>query len=701
MKKVTLVALALAALTACSKKDDMNSSNALDGNIAPSGFKYKTTKEVSVDVTVLTNVEQGINGVPVSIYGLYNNELNKVGTAVTDAAGNIKTSVSVPSYIDSFVVSPNYIGVINDVKTFISSSNSIKLTLGGAKGVVGNFAGTFSKSSQSYVGNTIPSRGVSVFDINGTKTNTIFKYVTNAGADALGKPNFLEPTNDVISKDLLANINYSVPEGKNLANSVKGSSYLSSNATSNINLVSASDVWLTFVHEGAGNRNSLGFYTYPTNNPPTSLANIDTITFVFPNSSLYGSGGNLQSGNKVKLGNFKAGTTIGFVLYSDGWNASLGGANVKTGNTAFFTDSYLNPEKKATNRKHTVLLDYKDVNNGNTPFYIVGFEDLNRESGGCDHDFNDNLFYVTSNPITAIDRTGILPVDIAKDSDGDGVSDALDAYPNDASKAYDTYYPSANQWGTLAFEDNWPMQGDYDLNDLVVSYRYKLVSNAQNKVVEIAGDFAPIAAGANYENALGIQLPLNSASVASVSGQRLADNYIKLNGNGTENGQKNAVFIPFDGSKQLINNPNGANFVNTVANNTKVSGDTVRVIVKLVSPIESLAPATFNPFLISDKRRGYEVHLPSFPPTDLADKTLFGTNSDASNSTTGTYYVTKNNYPFALNFADAFSYPVETISISQAYSHFSDWTLSGGKSYTDWYKNTGFGYRVNTNIYNK
>ena len=98
-------------------------------------------------------------------------------------------------------------------------------------------------------------------------------------------------------------------------------------------------------------------------------------------------------------------------------------------------------------------------------------------------------------------------------------------------------------------------------------------------------------------------------------------------------------------------------------------------------------------------RRGYEVHLPNFVPTSLADNTLFGTQNDASNPTLGIYYLTKDNHPWGINFTESFKYPIETISIDQAYLHFFDWTKSGGVQYTDWYKNTGSGYQNAKNIY--
>ncbi|MGG2334385.1 hypothetical protein, partial [Salmonella enterica] len=82
------------------------------------------------------------------------------------------------------------------------------------------------------------------------------------------------------------------------------------------------EVFVTFLSEGAGFRNSIGFYSYPTNSPPKSLADIKQINFIFPNASFLGSNGSMLPGDKISLGKFSAGTTVAFVLYSNGWNGS-------------------------------------------------------------------------------------------------------------------------------------------------------------------------------------------------------------------------------------------------------------------------------------------------------------------------------------------------------------------------------------------
>ncbi|TAE18276.1 MAG: DUF4842 domain-containing protein, partial [Bacteroidetes bacterium] len=104
-----------------------------------------------------------------------------------------------------------------------------------------------------------------------------------------------------------------------------------------------------------------------------------------------------------------------------------------------------------------------------------------------------------------------------------------------------------------------------------------------------------------------------------------------------------------------------------------------------------------DPFLISNQRRGVEVHLPGFAPTARADRSLFGTADDRSSSATNTWYRSAGNAPWALSFIDNFTYPREEANITQAYLNFSAWALSGGVNFTDWYTNTSSGYR-NTNL---
>ena len=693
MKKYsTLLLISTFSFFACNKTTNNAGTTPTPtpvvSKIAPDGFTYQTSKTITISVNTLSNDNKPLSEVPMNIYslnaGLVDQLLYK---GVTDASGNFATTITIPSSYDTLVIDPAYIGLVRLAKVLIVG-NSASCTIGGSNGFSGNIVGTLSVGKNLSSGSSHTTIMNKAMGYTGT---TKVKFVPMGTYDAQGRPNYLEPKPDVISADMLKSINVSLPEAKNVAN--LHPQYISAGAASDIVVTEKADIWLTFTYEGAGYRNSMGYYKYPTNTPPKTMQDIDSIHFIFPNCSLVGSSGNMVSGDKVKLGTFEAGTTIGLVLFADGWNGTS--VNYYAGG-AYFTDSYLNPEVNPDLKRHTVLLQYQNT-------YMIGFEDINRESVNCDQDFNDVVVYATSNPVTAISQIGVQQADTPVDTDKDGVSDVNDAFPNDPTRAYINYFPAEKTYGTLAYEDQWPTTGDYDLNDLVVNYHYKIISNAQNNIVEFYADYVPIAAGATYFNGFGVAFPFSPSTVKTVSGQSLKNNYIKQNSNGTEAGQTNTVIIPFDSHTNLIQNPGNGAILNTDMSKAKMTGDTAHIYMQFVSPISkaSFGNAPFNPFAISNQRRNHEVHLPGNLPTDLADKTLLGALQDASNISSNIYYVTKDNHPWALSFLNGFSYPIEGVDISKAYLHFLEWANSGGTIYTDWYSNTGSGYRNSANIYSK
>lgn len=273
------------------------------------------------------------------------------------------------------------------------------------------------------------------------------------------------------------------------------------------------------------------------------------------------------------------------------------------------------------------------------------------------------------------------------DADNDGVADGLDAYPNDASRAANSYFPSETVYGTLAYEDLWPAYGDYDFNDLVVDYRYQSVLNASNEVVDLVGRFVTRSIGGDYENGFGIQLNIPSASVNSVSGTEITENIVTIGANGTEQGQTLATIIVYDNAKSVLPNNTGASFVNTVSANPKVDNDTMDVTITFnaAQDIAALGSAPFNPFIFVNGTRGREVHLAGYAPTDLADPSLLGTIDDNTSVNGDNSYKSETNLPWAINLVGGFAYPEERVDISTAYNLFGSWAQSGGSSNQNWY----------------
>lgn len=275
------------------------------------------------------------------------------------------------------------------------------------------------------------------------------------------------------------------------------------------------------------------------------------------------------------------------------------------------------------------------------------------------------------------------------DTDGDGVPDALDDYPNEPDKAFNNYSLNYNDGGcTLAFEDSWPLKGDYDLNDIVITYRYLLVTDHNNKVVQIKADYDLHATGGTFNNGAGIQFNIPAAKAKNFSGP---------NGTYLEANQDSVVLILFTNSRAQQENWN--TFLTQPV--SPVKSFAISFDIENGPTLSSLGIGSYNPFIwnnTSGYGRGYETHLYGKNPTKLANSSLYGTGDD--NSVSGDKYSTVNKLPWAIELPMApFIYPLEKVSITSSYLKFSSWASSGGTLNVDWYINNLPGYRNESKLY--
>lgn len=215
------------------------------------------------------------------------------------------------------------------------------------------------------------------------------KYLGNF--DSEGKPSYLLAQPDTVSQALLAEIDANLPAGQPVP--VHHPGFLDDKLITNVNLIGDADLWVTFVDEGASYRNAVGYYTYDMQSPPGRIEDVGSFNIIFPNLSLVGSGGQLMAGDKVYLGHFTAGTSVGWFLVPDGWNKIAERVDMKPG--IKFSDKILNTFTDTQNCQHMTLLYDQGFQK-----LILGIEDMSRPNG--DQDFNDALFYVTANPFEAI-----------------------------------------------------------------------------------------------------------------------------------------------------------------------------------------------------------------------------------------------------------------------------------------------------------
>ncbi|WP_108868894.1 DUF6923 family protein [Aquimarina aquimarini] len=228
-----------------------------------------------------------------------------------------------------------------------------------------------------------------------------YNYLGSFSTD--GTPQYLDGQ-DVVTQETIDMINGALPEGYPVPDF--NPHYITSGYDTDVVVQEQADIWVTFVGEGAGYRNTLGFYTYDTNTPSSSIPAPEDITIIFPNVSAVGSGGGLQIGDKVKIGSFPPNTGIGWVLLANAWENNC----VGTGYWQLYSNPDYNPESDATLRYHNVLLSDPDNER-----IILGFEDIRRDYASCDQDFNDALFYITASPYTAITTDNYVDIDTATD----------------------------------------------------------------------------------------------------------------------------------------------------------------------------------------------------------------------------------------------------------------------------------------------
>ena len=620
----------------------------------PDAFGYQTAHETPVTIRMQDATGAPVAGVPLTLLAVRAGEEVEVANGATDAAGRFETLLSLPATDTHLIARPAYVGFPDSARVPIQN---------------GRASHTFGTRADARTARDASNATVPVPQSNALRGSDL-AFLSPHGPKGL-------PTQragmDDISADLLTRINNALPEGYPVPEA--NPDYLASGNETDVVLQEDAEVWVTFVHEGAGFRNTLGFYTYDAANPPSSPDAIAEHTVIFPNVSFHGSGGALLSGDKMYLGTFPEGTAIGWFLLSNGWR----GNKVHKGIHTLYSNPAFNDTRNADEQQHTVLLNMPEEE-----VVLLGFEDKLRGQGS-DEDFNDAVFYVTSNPVEAIDRSSIVDAD----TDGPKVED---------TPPQTTYQPGEDQFASLVFEDLWPAEGDYDFNDMVIDYNVATTLQG-NAVASLTATFVTRASGASFANGFGFSLPVDPEAVAGVTGTDLREGIISTRPNGTEAGTDRAVVMVYDNVHNRVQRAGG--FFNTDPSVPYMPPDTIAVTVEFapgVSPAD-LGTAPYDPFIFVNGDRSREVHLPDRAPTALASPEWFGRSQDTSDPAANRFYKTSANRPWGLHLPASFAYPAEKVDIDAVYLRFTAWAESGGTAYADWYSDPSSAYRNPEGLY--
>jgi len=367
---------------------------------------------------------------------------------------------------------------------------------------------------------------------------------------------------------------------------------------------------------------------------------------------------------------------------------------------SFFIEGTLSSVPNTTHRLEFFLNEEKDTYYGNESefgegkTFLLAFDVLTDNNGNAGF-LNESPTPGTVGYFVSATASNLPDMTTSEFSPVKEITD------NGSTEFIENFFPSSG-FGTLAFEDLWPNKGDYDFNDLVIDYQFKILINSGNKVEQVTGTFIIKAFGASYNNGFGFQLTdAINEDLLTASGYSLTENIITLAANGLEGDQSRPTIIVFDNAYKQMQHPGQSLGVNTDPAAPYVTPDTVRVTILFPSNTYSYSDldiSNFNPFMFVNKVRGVEVHLPDYEPTDLINESLLGTEDDKSNPLTGTYFKTENGLPWAINIYQHFDYPIEKAPVNEAYLHFIEWATSAGASYPNWFSNLP-GYRDDSKIY--
>ncbi|MFB1036284.1 MAG: LruC domain-containing protein [Sinobacterium sp.] len=240
------------------------------------------------------------------------------------------------------------------------------------------------------------------------------------------------------------------------------------------------------------------------------------------------------------------------------------------------------------------------------------------------------------------------------------------------------YFPSSTTYYLVGYEDQYPLLGDYDFNDLVVAYRVNFGLNESLQVITINAQGYLIARGGDYDQSWHLRIALPAGSQANGTYQLYIPPGVTTGSELIEYiDTSSAIDIPlYNNTASLFYDP-ASSFTNTVRDSEHILGHKFSFEITLSSPValELMEQAPFDPYLYVHNTN-LEIHLegksPVMPVSDNIDKGL-------------TSFADENGYPFALVFPENWRFPYEYVDIGEAYPKLLEYIQSNQESDTDWY----------------
>ena len=520
-------------------------------------------------------------------------------------------------------------------------------------------------------------------------------------ASDFGAPNDVNDliTDGTIESSQITGLQYALwggrtskPDGLNNSSYVRSTDHINTtiaetfvNSEGQTVTTGSAEIFFTFLNESGWYQNTIGYYYYEAGKQPSSSSEVKKF-IILPNASVTGNApfgvqGNqyfdaskapVTANTKIQLlyenedgtltQHFPAGLTIGYFIISDGFKvtesktSSGGGAGgfggwggwgnyFKPGSQTSTTTTY----SGKVNASGDYVWSDAEWNAGGKARFISlttsgGVLVYGVEDNSEDASFEDVLFTITSTPQGAI-----------QDPDKPVISDDVNA----RSSTETTYR-------TYAFEDLWPIAGDYDMNDVVIEHTETVDFNSSNYVTGITDKFKVV----NH-----------------IKSAELADAFAVVIG------QRGDITIP-QGAVDETATSSIILFENAQDNLGK--SFTIKRTFDAGALHKSDLVTDLDPYIIagSPERAGYteknrfEVHMPKKEGTSYNNPYYYGFFNEA-------YYLDKDGkHPFAITIPlsstegsglRSFTQAVEMTPIGDEYPKYESWVESRGATDADWY----------------
>ncbi|MCQ2266412.1 MAG: LruC domain-containing protein [Bacteroidaceae bacterium] len=280
----------------------------------------------------------------------------------------------------------------------------------------------------------------------------------------------------------------------------------------------------------------------------------------------------------------------------------------------------------------------------------------------------------------------------------------------------DTHLATLYLGGIVGFEDNYPNAGDWDMNDVMMSYLRTIRIRDWQEVENITDEWAMVADGAGYSNAFGyelfgeISLPDSTRCTISRRDVNVSIDISHSYGGTFEcHGLDNDLSVPtvmlFDDINHVPNDNTTWQVTTTFRRRVSYS-ELIRLnhimnpfIVAPTFGTANIGETSLPPYLHYGRN---EVHPAYYAPTEKFNISLFGRGDDKSDMSQGIYFVRNQlqPYPFAIHIMGNsyiqsngdiivipdFVVPAETVIMSQTYPSFGSWYNSKGSTDKEWFR---------------